>query len=69
MKTDLNYTWEQIVIAMTSTSEALREFPPNIYWYESKIKICLMILNKHERCEMRCFSIDLYVLSFIIVTF
>ncbi|KAM3727437.1 Sodium- and chloride-dependent neutral and basic amino acid transporter B(0+) [Dirofilaria immitis] len=33
-KTNLYYTWEQIVIAMTSTSEALREFPPNIYWKE-----------------------------------
>uniref|UniRef100_A0A8R1XQZ8 Uncharacterized protein n=1 Tax=Onchocerca volvulus TaxID=6282 RepID=A0A8R1XQZ8_ONCVO len=33
-RTNLNYTWEQIVIAMTSTSEALREFPPNIYWKE-----------------------------------
>ncbi|CAG9532913.1 unnamed protein product [Cercopithifilaria johnstoni] len=33
-KANLNYTWDQIVIAMTSTSEALREFPPNIYWME-----------------------------------
>uniref|UniRef100_A0AAF5PM63 Uncharacterized protein n=2 Tax=Wuchereria bancrofti TaxID=6293 RepID=A0AAF5PM63_WUCBA len=29
-----NYTWEQVVIALTTTSEALREFPPNIYWME-----------------------------------
>uniref|UniRef100_A0A915PSY1 Amino acid transporter transmembrane domain-containing protein n=1 Tax=Setaria digitata TaxID=48799 RepID=A0A915PSY1_9BILA len=33
-RSSLNYTWEQVVILMTSTSEALREFPPNIYWME-----------------------------------
>ncbi|VBB25241.1 unnamed protein product [Acanthocheilonema viteae] len=33
-KLNSNYTWEQIVTALTSTSEALREFPPNIYWME-----------------------------------
>uniref|UniRef100_A0A1I7VJT2 Transmembrane protein n=1 Tax=Loa loa TaxID=7209 RepID=A0A1I7VJT2_LOALO len=34
MISNSNYTWEQVVIAVTSTSEALREFPPNIYWME-----------------------------------
>ncbi|VDM97390.1 unnamed protein product, partial [Thelazia callipaeda] len=29
-----NLTWEQIVIAMTSSSEALRDLPPNIFLKE-----------------------------------
>uniref|UniRef100_A0A0R3RPY3 HCO3_cotransp domain-containing protein n=1 Tax=Elaeophora elaphi TaxID=1147741 RepID=A0A0R3RPY3_9BILA len=34
VETSPNYTWEQIVLTMTTASEALREFPPNIYWME-----------------------------------
>lgn len=61
-----NYTWEQIVIAMTSTSEALREFPPNIYWCVNKIHKNQLNSIEINTKDLKCYIISLYILSFIV---